>query len=50
MTVLAWSCRDKKTTHPLNLEDRSLMSIQEWERKLIFPPPHFSFDYKIVAH
>ena len=48
MTVLAWSSRDKKTTHPLNLEDRSLRSTQEWERKLVFPPPHFSFDYKTV--
>ena len=26
-----------------------LMSIQEWGRRLSFPPPHFSFDYKTTS-
>ena len=53
MTVLAWPGSNKKTLLPKpggGAAGGSLMTIQEWERRWFFPPPHFPFDYKTVAH
>ena len=49
MKVLAWPYRDKKTSLP-GLEEELMMSAQEWGWKWSFPPPHFFFDYRTVAH
>ena len=53
MTVLAGPCRDKKAPLP-NLEEELMLKarnlLKDQEESGFFPPPHFSFDYKTVAH
>ena len=52
MTVLAWLWRDKKTP-PSDMEEGLMMEVwcllKNKEESGLFPP-HFSFDYKTVAH
>ena len=45
-----WPCRDKKTPPP-DVEEEEELMMEAWQgRKWSSPPPHFSFDYKTVAH
>ena len=52
LTVLAWPGRDKKTP-PHNMEEELMIEachLLENEEEGGLLPPHFSFDYKTVAH
>ena len=53
MTLPAWSRRDEKTPLP-DVEEELMMEawglLKNEEEGGLFPPPHFSFDYKTVAH
>ena len=52
MTILVWSFRDKKT---LQTNLKEMLMMEAWcllrnEEESDFATPHFSFDYKTVAH
>ena len=49
-TSLTIQGQENSSAQPVGrADDGSMMSTQERQRSS-FPPPHFSFDYKPVAH
>ena len=54
ITFPIWPCRDKKFP-PSDMEEELMMEVEACyllknEEEGGLPPPHFSFDYKTVAH